>query len=376
MHIHILVDALRDSILVTGLVVVMMLLLESINIESRGKLFPLIKKSKVGQVIFSALLGSIPGCVGGFAAVSMYSHRLLSFGALVAMMIASSGDEAFIMLAMIPEKALWIFAALFVIAVIVGLSIDYIHGLRCHKEDHDDCTDRCDVHDNYELHEGDKPVQSSERHWGVERVSMLGGVVVFLAALVLGFLSHEHGAEEGHEHAGHALEQVMGQACEHAHEGLNLLSEEWMYYLFAALALTVVIVLVKASDHFIREHLWDHIIKKHLFSIWAWTFGTLVLIGVLTHFIDLDELISGNEFWMILLAAAVGIIPESGPHLLFVTLFASGAAPLSVLMASCISQDGHASLPLLADSKKSFLKAKLINFAVAVAVGVAVMYLF
>ena len=32
----------------------------------------------------------------------MYSHRVLSLGAVVTAMIATSGDEAFVMLAMIP----------------------------------------------------------------------------------------------------------------------------------------------------------------------------------------------------------------------------------------------------------------------------------
>jgi len=40
------------------------------------------------------------------------------------------------------------------------------------------------------------------------------------------------------------------------------------------------------------------------------------------------------------------------------------------LLASCISQDGHASLPLLAESRGSFLKAKLINVVAAVLVGI------
>ena len=65
----------------------------------------------------------------------------------------------------------------------------------------------------------------------------------------------------------------------------------------------------------------------------------------------------------------IGIIPESGPHLLFVTLFAAGAVPFSVLLASSISQDGHAGLPLLAETKRGFLKVKLINVVVALACG-------
>ena len=110
---HLFIDILRNSILITGLVVVMMMMIESLNIESKGLIFKGLKKTRFGQVVIASLLGSIPGCMGGFAAVSLYTHRMFSFGALVAMMIASSGDESFVMLAMIPQQALILFAVLF-----------------------------------------------------------------------------------------------------------------------------------------------------------------------------------------------------------------------------------------------------------------------
>ena len=137
---HLLTDILRNSVLITGLVVVMMMMIESLNIESRGLIFKGLKKTKLGQVVIAALLGSIPGCMGGFATVSLYTHRMFSFGALVAMMIASSGDEAFVMLAMIPDQALILFAVLFVLAIVVGYITDKvhdcIHSRNCPKDDH------------------------------------------------------------------------------------------------------------------------------------------------------------------------------------------------------------------------------------------------
>jgi hypothetical protein len=78
---------------------------------------------------------------------------------------------------------------------------------------------------------------------------------------------------------------------------------------------------------------------------------------------------------MILLAVLVGLIPESGPHLVFVALYASGLVPFSVLLASSISQDGHASLPLLAETKKGFLKAKLVNMLIGLIVGFGAYFL-
>jgi len=102
MNLEILTDVLRNSILITGLVIIMMLLIEYFNIQSKGEWFAKLQGSGIKQIVLGSALGLIPGCLGGFAAVSLFTHRLISFGALVAMMICSSGDEAFVILAMIP----------------------------------------------------------------------------------------------------------------------------------------------------------------------------------------------------------------------------------------------------------------------------------
>lgn len=403
---HLFIDILRNSILITGLVVVMMMMIESLNIESRGLLFKGLRRTKLGQVIVAALLGSVPGCMGGFATVSLYTHRLFSFGALVAMMIASSGDEAFVMLAMFPQKAMILFAILFVLAIITGYLTDKvydrIHARKCHKHEHDECGVDTDCHE-YELHSEechhhenagaeDKPARS--RHFGWKRIVMFIGLAAFIAALVSGQLGHDHGAHshEGHSHEVHMHEEHPNDA--HCHEGhchecgceeahideskgfqIDLLSEDWMNVLFAGLSVIVLFVLIFASDHFVEYHLWNHIIKKHLPTIFAWTFGVLLVLGTALQYIDIEHWISDNTVLMILLATAIGVIPESGPHLVFVTLYAAGVIPFPVLLASSISQDGHASIPLLAESKKSFAWAKLINCIVALAAGFAAMLL-
>ena len=397
---HLLVDIVRNSILITGLVIVMMMMIESMNIKSKGNFFKKLRKTPTGQVILGALLGSIPGCMGGFATVSLYTHRMFSFGALVAMMIASSGDEAFIMLAMIPDQAVILFAVLFVIAVLAGIIIDKIHlkvHLKsCNKHDHEDCGVQTDCegyevheHEGYEAHEH----EGSKRHFGWKRIVMFIGLAVFIAALATGNLSHDHSAHahehehshahahnndiechcEHHEHNEHISSNCHFDQAERVEKSINLLDEEWMNVLFAALSVIVLITLLFASDHFIEEHLWNHVIKKHLLTIFSWTFGVLLVLGIALQYIDIDHWISDNTALMILLATLIGIIPESGPHMIFVTLFAAGVVPFPVLLASSISQDGHASIPLLAESKKSFAWAKLINCVVALAAGYAAM---
>ncbi len=359
--LHLFLDVLRYSILITGLVIIMMLMIEYVNIHSHGKWFSKLRQNRFGQVVLGAGLGIIPGCMGGFAAVSMYSHKLLSFGALVAMMIASSGDEAFVMLAMIPKEALLLMIVLFVIAVLSGILVDRLSislpfiDARGHdiKGKHEGCEEGYQIHEE-ESESVEKPSIRNMKHASAERIALLLGVILFIVALAFGMLEHEHEHEE---------------AAEAIHHQLNIFDEYWLNLLFAIVSLVVVWFIATTSEHIVKEHLWDHVIRKHFLSIFLWTFGALLVIQVGLHYFDIETLISNNIPWMILLAVLVGIIPESGPHLLFVTLFATGTVPFSVLLASSISQDGHASLPLLAESKRGFLKAKIVNVLVAAVVG-------
>ena len=415
--LHLLIDTLRNSVLITGIVIIMMMMIESFNLESHSRFFNRVKGSSFRQVLLAALLGSIPGCIGGFATVSLYSRRLLSFGALTAMMIASAGDEAFVMLAMMPDKALWIFALLFVIAVFSGIAIDWIMKSRniaaFHYEQSADCHPEPSVACHHEQSIACHPERSRRRSEGSgsepckeatdsslplrmtapqikmtpqqigpttggqedamaekdgqdtgrrsltwQRLVLTGAIALFAIALAAGWMEHDHAVPE------------TGQIH------LNLLSEWWMNLIFAILCIVMVVIMCFRSDSFIKETLWHHVLQKHLPNIFAWTFGVLLAIGLLSEYIDLNTWVSDNPALMILLAVAIGIIPESGPHLIFVTLYASGLVPLPVLLASSISQDGHSSLPLLAEDKKSFAYAKLLNCLIALIVGFGTLLLF
>lgn len=287
--IQIILDALKETLSICLLVMLMMTLIEVFNVTTRGKLFNRLSGSRVGQVVLCAILGVTPGCLGGFAGVSLYTHRMVGFGALLAMLIATAGDESILMLSLFPGKALAMFAGLFCLAVIVGIITEYIldkSGKRHLKDDRH-------IDDNFEIHECD---------------------------------------EEGHE--------------EHHEEG-------FMHKLV----------------HFFTDHLWKHVIKRHLPSIFAWTFGVLLAVGLLSAYVDIEAWIKGNTGIMILIAVLVGLIPQSGPHIVFVTMFANGLLPFSVLLANTISQDGHACLPLIAENKRSFAYAKLLKSVLAIAAG-------
>lgn len=359
MNFHLILDlfldVLRNALLITGLVVVMMMMIEYINVLSSGKWFARLQSSKPRQVLLGSILGLIPGCMGGFAAVSLYSHGLISFGALVATMICSSGDESFVMLAMIPRQALILFAILFVLSIGCGLLVDYL--FKDKKSIQVSCDQQFEVHSEDREHHTLPSIfkGSSYRnllHPSKERIILIIGITLFIVAIFTGFLEHEHGAE-AHDNI----------------KNINVFSERWLNIVFACLSVITLLFTITAEDHFIREHIWDHVIKKHCLSIFLWTFGALAVIEAGLQYVDISQWIKDNTFYIIILAALIGLIPESGPHLLFVTMFASGIVPFSVLLSSSISQDGHTALPLLASNKIAFVRAKLLNAAFAIIFG-------
>lgn len=61
--------------------------------------------------------------------VTLYVHGMISFGAIVGGMIATSGDEAFVMLAEFPGTAMALFGLLFVSGILFAWVTDKLIGI-------------------------------------------------------------------------------------------------------------------------------------------------------------------------------------------------------------------------------------------------------
>ncbi len=69
---------LSSAVLVTGLVLVMMLVVESFNVISRGALGR--RLATRGGRLPAVLIGTVPGCLGAFTNVTLYVHGTVSLG--------------------------------------------------------------------------------------------------------------------------------------------------------------------------------------------------------------------------------------------------------------------------------------------------------
>jgi len=349
-----LLPVIKQTLLITFFVMSMMLIIEYLNVFTKGLWSKGLEKSKAKQVLLGAFLGIIPGCLGAYTAVSLFVHDIIGNGALVATMIATSGDEAFMMFTLFPEKALLLNLVVFFIAILSGLLVD-----RFFKKKF--LTNASDKH--LHVHEipectgfPRKAFWQQLKHMTPTRALMLVSILFFVTFITL----NEHIASGGI----HGLIKLGAAEPEGS-------DPVWIKITFFSVLFLSSVVILIVNDHFLEKHLWGHIIKKHFSKIFLWTFFTLLIVAILMQHFDLHELIQQNMLWVLVVAILIGIIPESGPHLIFVMLFASGSLPLSILLASSIVQDGHGSLPLLAESRKSFVVVKLINMAVGFLIGLA-----
>ncbi len=131
----------------------------------------------------------------------------------------------------------------------------------------------------------------------------------------------------------------------------------------------------KTFKHFLREHVFDHIIKRHLWKIAIWTFGALLFVEIVSRYVHFENITTEYKLLLLFLSAVIGLVPESGPHLIFVTLFAEGIIPFSVLLTSSVVQDGHGMLPLLSYSVRDSVKIKAFNFIFGIILGLIVFVL-
>ncbi len=254
------------------MVTILLILTEYFEVRFKDKIREVITGKPLNQYVMASLLGAIPGCMDAFLVVSLYIHGLVGFGALTAVMLSTAGDEAFIMLAMVPEAAVKIFA----ITIILGI--------------------------------------------------------------IGGFLADE------------TVKRLKIKTCEQCKIEIH---EE------------------KPDLHFLREHIYDHIIKQHVPKLFFWIFVPLTVVEFLLQNFDFASVISGLPVSvLIVLAALVGIIPESGPHMIFLILYSKGLIPFSVLLVSTLSQDGHGLLPLLSHTVKDTVYVQVFTTGFSLVIGI------
>lgn len=342
---------IQHALLITSFVFVMMLCVDYLSALAGRLLQRGVTRLGWGQYLLCAFLGATPGCLGGFWVVSMYIQGGVSLGAVVATMIATSGDEAFVLMALVPTTALQLTAWLFLLGAIAGYLTDRLSGSATPAPAVPSAAEASPV----DACCGAVPSCTSSPRQVLEQWrscswprSLLSGVLLLLVtALLVGKIGPPP-TQWSKALVWVTLLAVMG---------------------LASFAVATV------PDDFLEERFWRGIALRHAPRLFLWTAGILGFLQILGPRLQLGESLARGQWAVLAVASLVGILPESGPHLVFVKLYADKLVPFSILLASSMVQDGHAMLPLLAHSRWTFLRVKAWNLLAGLLVGGCALWL-
>lgn len=380
---------LQQTLIITTLVLGMMMVIEFINVRTGGLWSKKLQTKPWIQILFAIVMGFIPGCLGTYTVVSLYIHRVVNFPALMAALITTTGDEAFFMFSLFPEKALLINLILIGIAIVVATLLQVTMknkfvGLR-------DKEMSFPIHENescsHAHHHKHHNIKSNIKNISFVRALLITLSVGVLVLVLSGVIDGSHHLNllmggQTEESVIHSMEshQIEDSTClhidchnhnhDHNHSHDHGGEADWIRFILIILFTAILIIVVVAEEHFLEEHLWEHVIKVHLPKIFLWTFGVILCLTIINNYINIHDIIDTKPFIVLLIAILIGIIPQSGPHLIFLILFANGDLPLGIFLANCIVQDGHGALPLLAESRKAFIISKGIKIIIALLIGV------
>lgn len=320
------------------------------------------------QAPIAAFLGALPGCGGAIIVVTQYTRGYISFGSVVAVLIATMGDAAFLLLAREPVTGAYVLGAGLVIGTISGWLVDWYHGLGFLR--------RTPL--IAEPDKGDLPrclQEMSEQQGGhqpQERPLTLKMLDSFWVWLII-------------------PSTVIGLAL-----AFQLEVDSW----FGALSTYEPTLWIGAAGGLLCLFLWALSTKDHGYVgqdvadlagkssmmrrvirdtnfVTSW-----VIFGFLAYELGVHFMGAGIESWFLawapivpLIAILIGFIPGCGPQIVVTTLYLNGIVPLAGLVGNAIANDGDALFPAIALAPKAAMLATLYSAVPAFIVAYAIYFL-
>ncbi len=306
-------------------------------------------KSKSLEVLFASVLGALPGCGGAIIVVTQYTKGQASFGAIVAVLTATMGDAAFLLLATRPTEGLTIMAIGLVVGTLCGLIVNAIH-----KPDFL------------------RPSAQEQKHQvkvlptKIIKISKPVWMFAIIPSLIIAFLI--------------AFNVDFNQFGQYTSTGISLFG--------AAMALFTVVIWAYSSKGETYKEITSEddecnppskLIKvlQDTHFVTAWVVASFMLFEILVSVVGLDL-----KTWFMhyaylapLIAVVIGFLPGCGPQIIVTTLYIQGIIPFSALAANAISNDGDALFPAIAMAPKAAVIATLYTSIPALVVGYGLYFL-
>ncbi len=125
-------EILKESLFITFLVFVLMIVVEFFELKFGDFIEKNIKKKRKVQYILSSFFGILPGCSGTFFIDTLYIAGVISFGAVVSVMVSTMGDEAFVYISFLIngkvrlDTFIFLMLFLFFVGIFSGYFADFL----------------------------------------------------------------------------------------------------------------------------------------------------------------------------------------------------------------------------------------------------------
>ena len=334
----------------------------AINLDTR------LANAGIAQVPIAAALGMLPGCGGAIVIVTQFVNGRIGFGALVAVLVATMGDAAFLLIAAAPQTAGVVLGISLVCAILCGWLVDAIHGP--HFMRHEAAPEGSSATLKMGGSSGVEAPRWLDRSWlalwamGVpfalaiafqqEPDTWFGAWSVYEPVTWLGFVG-----------AMLALAMWAGRIGDVAQARAEEASS------VSALANPGDGGPLRANVEMRGLMAWTRRARTDTNFVTVWVIAAFLVFELGVAFTGAEP-----ESWfqiagplMPLAGVLVGFIPGCGPQILLTTLYLSGAVPMSALLANAISNDGDALFPAIALTPRAAILATAYSAIPALLVG-------
>jgi len=299
-----------------------------------------IQKNQQLEIPISAFLGAIPGCGGAIMVMSLFTRGVVSFGAVLAALISTMGDAAFLLLATKPQAALIILPVTFCTGIVSGYLVKPFTKNFLQKK----------INRDFLITELPKNKTSNKFY--------LIWFFFLIPGLALGIMN------------------ALNIETSYLVSDIDII--QFISFLLAlyCVFLWVLNPLTDIQMASIHENSFRKVVDTTCFvTVWVIiSFVIYELINISTQGAIFESLKYFGPF-IPLMAIIIGFIPGCGPQIMITSMYVSGQLPMSAQIGNSISNDGDALFPAIAISAKAAIIATLYSAVPAIFIAYLWYYL-
>ena len=379
---EVVIISMRDAFLaVTVFVAAMVFLFSWLQYATSGRFVEYIRRKKKLQPVIGALMGLTPGCGGAIIMMPMYARGYVSYGTVLATLIATLGDSAFILIGAAITDSSFVapLVAVHAISFVTGVSWGYLvdmTGTTPHKPL---------GHFGPSVGEEAGKVESGnespledlprEEPVGLGYKILHQGYLVWWSVTVIGLIFAI------------LLMVWSGQDPDYNLElSFDPTSLDGFITWVGVIGTSLSVILYIAQKnwigddteatigdklHSMRETMIHSASETAFVTFWVMIAYLAFEFGMLLSGISEQDMSNyGDGLIAVIAASIIGLIPGCGPQIIVITAYTKDIISFPALAANAISQDGDALFPLLVRHKAASLWATIHTTIPAIIVGV------